>query len=79
MPLQEVNRDLMSQQEAEQQQPAPADMFDFKIKFAETKAHAKVQCTHILIRFSVLLDITVGAELELNINGLGRCRMILFY
>ncbi|KAL2099259.1 hypothetical protein ACEWY4_005739 [Coilia grayii] len=39
--LQEVNRDLMSQQEAEQQQPAPADMFDFKIKFAETKAHAK--------------------------------------
>ncbi|XP_063039650.1 dynactin subunit 1 [Engraulis encrasicolus] len=39
--LQEVNRDLMSQQEAEQQQPAPPDMFDFKIKFAETKAHAK--------------------------------------
>ncbi|XP_031435920.1 dynactin subunit 1 isoform X7 [Clupea harengus] len=39
--LQEVNRDLMSQQEAEQQQPAPTDMFDFKIKFAETKAHAK--------------------------------------
>ncbi|XP_041074333.1 dynactin subunit 1-like isoform X3 [Polyodon spathula] len=40
--LQEVNRELMSQQEAtaEQQQP-PAEMFDFKIKFAETKAYAK--------------------------------------
>ncbi|XP_066575763.1 dynactin subunit 1 isoform X2 [Amia ocellicauda] len=42
--LQEVNRDLMSQQEAsaeQQQQQAPAEMFDFKIKFAETKAYAK--------------------------------------
>uniref|UniRef100_A0A8D0CK04 Dynactin subunit 1 n=1 Tax=Scleropages formosus TaxID=113540 RepID=A0A8D0CK04_SCLFO len=41
--LQEVNRDLMSQQEAsvEQQQQPPAEMFDFKIKFAETKAYAK--------------------------------------
>ncbi|XP_055087098.1 dynactin subunit 1 isoform X2 [Periophthalmus magnuspinnatus] len=41
--LQEVNRDLTSQQEAtaEQQQQPPAEMFDFKIKFAETKAYAK--------------------------------------
>ncbi|KAI1887478.1 hypothetical protein AGOR_G00190730 [Albula goreensis] len=41
--LQEVNRELMSQQEAtaEQQQQPPAEMFDFKIKFAETKAYAK--------------------------------------
>ncbi|KAM8833692.1 dynactin subunit 1 isoform 3-T5 [Synchiropus picturatus] len=41
--LQEVNRDLTSQQEAsaEQLQQPPAEMFDFKIKFAETKAYAK--------------------------------------
>ena len=41
---QEVNRELTSQQEAsaEQQQQPPAEMFDFKIKFAETKAYAKV-------------------------------------
>uniref|UniRef100_A0A673C527 Dynactin subunit 1 n=1 Tax=Sphaeramia orbicularis TaxID=375764 RepID=A0A673C527_9TELE len=41
--LQEVNRDLTSQQEAsaELQQQTPAEMFDFKIKFAETKAYAK--------------------------------------
>ncbi|XP_058860001.1 dynactin subunit 1-like isoform X3 [Acipenser ruthenus] len=42
--LQEVNRELMSQQEAsaeQQQQQPPAEMFDFKIKFAETKAYAK--------------------------------------
>nr|XP_033809846.1 dynactin subunit 1-like isoform X2 [Geotrypetes seraphini] len=41
--LQEMNRELMSQQEAsvEQQQEPPPEMFDFKIKFAETKAHAK--------------------------------------
>ncbi|KAJ8407635.1 hypothetical protein AAFF_G00274920 [Aldrovandia affinis] len=41
--LQEVNRELMSQQEAtaEQQQQPPAELFDFKIKFAETKAYAK--------------------------------------
>ncbi|XP_043919235.1 dynactin subunit 1 isoform X3 [Protopterus annectens] len=45
--LQEVNVQLMSQQEAsaekqqqDQQQPPP-EMFNFKIKFAETKAHAK--------------------------------------
>ncbi|KAK1894532.1 Dynactin subunit 1, partial [Dissostichus eleginoides] len=41
--LQEVNRELTSQQEASaelQLQPAP-EMFDFKIKFAETKAYAK--------------------------------------
>ncbi|KAG8134241.1 putative Dynactin subunit 1 isoform 1 protein [Naja naja] len=39
----DVNRDLMSQQEAsvERQQQPPPEMFDFKIKFAETKAHAK--------------------------------------
>lgn len=42
--LQEVNRELTSQQEAsaELQQQPPAEMFDFKIKFAETKAYAKV-------------------------------------
>ncbi|XP_074547753.1 dynactin subunit 1 isoform X3 [Halichoeres trimaculatus] len=41
--LQEVNRELTSQQEAsaEQQQQPAAEMFDFKIKFAETKAYAK--------------------------------------
>ncbi|XP_068194205.1 dynactin subunit 1 isoform X2 [Antennarius striatus] len=41
--LQEVNRELTSQQEAsaELQQQLPAEMFDFKIKFAETKAYAK--------------------------------------
>ncbi|XP_026165149.1 dynactin subunit 1 isoform X3 [Mastacembelus armatus] len=42
--LQEVNRELTSQQEASaelQQQLPPAEMFDFKIKFAETKAYAK--------------------------------------
>ncbi|XP_014895412.1 dynactin subunit 1 isoform X5 [Poecilia latipinna] len=41
--LQEVNRELTSQQEAsaELQQQPPAEMFDFKIKFAETKAYAK--------------------------------------
>lgn len=41
--LQEVNRELHNQQEAtveKEQQPSP-EMFDFKIKFAETKAHAK--------------------------------------
>lgn len=34
----------MSQQEAsvERQQQPPPELFDFKIKFAETKAHAKV-------------------------------------
>ncbi|KAJ6658613.1 hypothetical protein lerEdw1_020001, partial [Lerista edwardsae] len=39
----DVNRELMSQQEAsvERQQQPPPEMFDFKIKFAETKAHAK--------------------------------------
>ncbi|TSK42167.1 Dynactin subunit 1 [Bagarius yarrelli] len=41
--LQEVNRELTSQQEAttEPQQQEPAEIFDFKIKFAETKAYAK--------------------------------------
>ncbi|XP_068005457.1 dynactin subunit 1 isoform X3 [Melanerpes formicivorus] len=41
--LQDVNRELLSQQEAsaEKQQQPPPEMFDFKIKFAETKAHAK--------------------------------------
>ncbi|ROL43134.1 Dynactin subunit 1 [Anabarilius grahami] len=40
--LQEVNRELTSQQSstAEQLQPT-AELFDFKIKFAETKAYAK--------------------------------------
>ncbi|XP_041435271.1 dynactin subunit 1-like isoform X2 [Xenopus laevis] len=41
--LQEVNCELRNQQEAsveKEQQPSP-EMFDFKIKFAETKAHAK--------------------------------------
>ncbi|XP_040849600.1 dynactin subunit 1 isoform X1 [Ochotona curzoniae] len=41
--LQDVNRELTSQQEAsvERQQQPPPETFDFKIKFAETKAHAK--------------------------------------
>ncbi|XP_022614105.1 dynactin subunit 1-like isoform X3 [Seriola dumerili] len=40
--LQDANRELISQQNAnaEVQQP-PAELFDFKIKFAETKAYAK--------------------------------------
>ncbi|XP_075429679.1 dynactin subunit 1 isoform X2 [Ascaphus truei] len=41
--LQDVIRELRNQQEAsveKEQQPSP-EMFDFKIKFAETKAHAK--------------------------------------
>lgn len=50
-PLQDVNRELTSQQEASaelQQQQPPAEMFDFKIKFAETKAYAKVRCRRSL-------------------------------
>ncbi|XP_051754528.1 dynactin subunit 1a isoform X5 [Ctenopharyngodon idella] len=41
--LQEVNRELTSQQSstAEQLQQPTAELFDFKIKFAETKAYAK--------------------------------------
>ncbi|XP_071333946.1 dynactin subunit 1-like isoform X1 [Trachinotus anak] len=41
--LQEDNRELISQQNAnaEQVQQPPAELFDFKIKFAETKAYAK--------------------------------------
>ncbi|CAJ1086747.1 dynactin subunit 1-like isoform X11 [Xyrichtys novacula] len=41
--LQEANRELISQQNAnaDQVQHPPADLFDFKIKFAETKAYAK--------------------------------------
>uniref|UniRef100_H3AFC9 Dynactin subunit 1 n=1 Tax=Latimeria chalumnae TaxID=7897 RepID=H3AFC9_LATCH len=41
--LQDLNQELMSQQEAsaEREQQPPPEMFDFKIKFAETKAHAK--------------------------------------
>lgn len=42
---QEANKDLVSQQNAnaEQVQQPPAELFDFKIKFAETKAYAKVK------------------------------------
>ncbi|XP_037532993.1 dynactin subunit 1 [Nematolebias whitei] len=41
--LQEANRELVSQQSANTEQPQqpPAELFDFKIKFAETKAYAK--------------------------------------
>uniref|UniRef100_A0AAQ5YYJ5 Dynactin subunit 1 n=1 Tax=Amphiprion ocellaris TaxID=80972 RepID=A0AAQ5YYJ5_AMPOC len=41
--LQDANRELISQQNAnaEQVQQPPAELFDFKIKFAETKAYAK--------------------------------------
>uniref|UniRef100_A0A673KRB2 Dynactin subunit 1 n=1 Tax=Sinocyclocheilus rhinocerous TaxID=307959 RepID=A0A673KRB2_9TELE len=41
--LQEVNRELTNQQSssAEQLQQPTAELFDFKIKFAETKAYAK--------------------------------------
>ncbi|XP_062864339.1 dynactin subunit 1a [Trichomycterus rosablanca] len=43
--LQDANRELTSQQSAtaeqQQQQQPPAELFDFKIKFAETKAYAK--------------------------------------
>lgn len=43
---QEANRELINQQSAnaEQVQQPPAELFDFKIKFAETKAYAKVIC-----------------------------------
>ncbi|XP_017283531.1 dynactin subunit 1-like isoform X7 [Kryptolebias marmoratus] len=41
--LQEANRELVNQQSANTEQPQqpPAELFDFKIKFAETKAYAK--------------------------------------
>ncbi|KAF7229833.1 transcript variant X3 [Nothobranchius furzeri] len=41
--LQEANRELISQQSANADQPQQpvAELFDFKIKFAETKAYAK--------------------------------------
>ncbi|KAM6959647.1 dynactin subunit 1-like isoform 6-T6 [Tautogolabrus adspersus] len=41
--LQEANRELISQQNAntEQVHQPPAELFDFKIKFAETRAYAK--------------------------------------
>ncbi|XP_029310308.1 dynactin subunit 1-like isoform X7 [Cottoperca gobio] len=41
--IQEANRELITQQNtnAEQVQQPPAELFDFKIKFAETKAYAK--------------------------------------
>lgn len=45
---QDANRELTSQQNAnvEQVQQPPAELFDFKIKFAETKAYAKVEQVH---------------------------------
>jgi len=45
---QEANRELINQQSAnaEQVQQPPAELFDFKIKFAETKAYAKVGDFH---------------------------------
>uniref|UniRef100_A0A3B5BME9 Dynactin subunit 1-like n=1 Tax=Stegastes partitus TaxID=144197 RepID=A0A3B5BME9_9TELE len=71
--LQEVNRELTSQQEAsaELQQQPPAEMFDFKIKFAETKAYAKItdqllisatEHLHhlIMMRADVLLEVLGG-------------------
>lgn len=47
---QEANKELISQQNAntEQGQQPPAELFDFKIKFAETKAYAKVGDLHVL-------------------------------
>jgi len=50
VPLQDANRELISQQNAnaEQVQQPPAELFDFKIKFAETKAYAKVGKLHVL-------------------------------
>ncbi|XP_049572874.1 dynactin subunit 1a isoform X4 [Syngnathus scovelli] len=40
--LQEANKELMMQQsESSEVQQPPAELFDFKIKFAETKAYAK--------------------------------------
>ncbi len=53
---QEVNRELMSQQEAStEQQQQPAEIFDFKIKFAETKAYAKVNPLNTNTAFPALL------------------------
>jgi len=51
-----VNRELMSQQEANaEQQQQPAEIFDFKIKFAETKAYAKVNPENTYAVFLTLL------------------------
>lgn len=49
---QEANKELISQQNAnaEQIQQPPAELFDFKIKFAETKAYAKVGNSSVLLR-----------------------------
>lgn len=49
---QEANKELISQQNAnaEQIQQPPAELFDFKIKFAETKAYAKVGNSSALLR-----------------------------
>lgn len=54
---QEANRELISQQNAnaEVQQP-PAELFDFKIKFAETKAYAKVGNLHVLSCQEIMTD-----------------------
>lgn len=53
---QEVNRELMNQQEAStEQQQQPAEIFDFKIKFAETKAYAKVNPMNTNTVFPALL------------------------
>lgn len=48
---QEANKELISQQNtnAEQIQQPPAELFDFKIKFAETKAYAKVGNSSVLL------------------------------
>ena len=58
---QDVNRELTNQQEAsvERQQQPPPETFDFKIKFAETKAHAKVRKASGLERGECL-----GAQLK---------------
>lgn len=47
----------MSQQEATAEpQQQPAEIFDFKIKFAETKAYAKVQHIHTLKKKHIFLQ-----------------------
>ena len=49
--LQESNRELRSQQEvspSQKMETPTIEMFDFKSKFAETKAHAKVKNISVL-------------------------------
>lgn len=64
---QEANKDLVSQQNAnaEQVQQPPAELFDFKIKFAETRAYAKVK--------TLLVNCVTNAGSEVLWKNLRHC------